>query len=167
MGHYGSMPRPVLTKALTKHYQMPKLWNDLLLIPIGLLIGLGIIEVGMRLIGFYPKVLIPPYLYENHSTTWWTLRPNFMADIDTPDGQVTYQINSQGIRAPYNFDPDNTHNLKRLFVIGDSLTFGWGVNEENTFPRILNDAMAREGIHLEVVNLGVPGFGTMHSYERL
>jgi hypothetical protein len=146
---------------------MPKLKSELLLILIGLLIGLGIIEVGIRLIGYYPKVLIPPNLYENHPRTWWTLRPNFAAKIDTPDGQVTYQINSQGIRASHDFDPHNKQNLKRLFIIGDSLTFGWGVNEEHTFPRIMNDALARQGISLEVVNLGVPGFGTMHSYERL
>lgn len=146
---------------------MAKLKSELLLILVGIFIGLGIIEVGLRLIGYYPKVLIPPYLYENHPTTWWTLRPNFAAEINTPDGKVTYQINSQGIRAGHDFDPHNKNNLKRLFIIGDSATFGWGLNEEYTFPRVMNDSFARQEIPVEVINLGVPGFGTMHSYERL
>ena len=145
--------------------------NDILrnfpLILAGLLIGLGMIELGLRAIGYYPKALIPPYLYENHPRTWWTLRPNFSAEINTPEGRVRYQINSQGIRAPHDFDSHDGHNLKRLFIIGDSATFGWGVNEEYTFPRIMNDSFARQEIPVEVINLGVPGFGTMHSYERL
>ena len=142
------------------------LQNFLLILAI-LFVGLGMTELSLRLIDYYPRVLIPPYLYENHPRTWWTLRPNFSAEIDTPDGHVIYQINSQGIRAPYDFDPRSEYTLRCLFIVGDSATFGWGVNEEYTFPRVLNDSLARQEIPVEVINFGVPGFGTMHSYERL
>ena len=83
----------------------------------------------------------------------------------TPDGDVRYTINSQGIRAPHDMSKETPEPF--LFIIGDSFTFGVGVNENRTFPRILDTTLARQAINVEVVNLGVAGFGTFHSYERL
>lgn len=147
--------------------KLKKLTLNLLLSIISIVFAFLMIEGGLRLIGYYPRVLIPPYLFENHSKTWWALRPNFDDTISTPDGVVTYAINSQGIRAPYDFAKDNSAAQKRLFIIGDSFTFGWGVDEEYTFPRLINNRFRAQNISVEVVNLGVSGFGTRHSYERL
>lgn len=55
----------------------------------------------------------------------------------------------------------------RCFIIGDSFTFGVGVNEEITFLEVLNNMFKRQAENTEVVDLGVPGFGTFYSYERL
>jgi len=46
--------------------------------------------------------------------------------------------------------------------IGDSVMFGWGVSESDSFPRQL-ERMLREGdppIQAEVINLAVPGYNT-------
>jgi lysophospholipase L1-like esterase len=126
-----------------------------------------VVEIYLRLAGYHPKKvsIAPPYLFTNHPITWWTLRPNYSGTVRTLDGIVTYTINSQGVRASHDI-PQNAPT-SRLFIIGDSFTFGVGVNEEITFPRVLNNMFKQQAIDTDAVNLGVGGFGTFHSYERL
>ncbi len=118
-------------------------------------------------VSYYPVVLIPPYLFENHPRTGWTLRPNFRGVMNTPDGPVTYHINSQGIRAPHDYRRSSSRSRRHIFVVGDSTAFGTSVNEELTFVSLLNERMQSRRWPVEFVNLGVPGYGTVHSYQRL
>jgi lysophospholipase L1-like esterase len=49
----------------------------------------------------------------------------------------------------------------RILVLGDSYAFGWGVQQNEAFPRQL-EAMIVErypGVSVEVLNAGVPGYG--------
>jgi lysophospholipase L1-like esterase len=43
----------------------------------------------------------------------------------------------------------------RVAVIGDSITFGGGLDEEDRFTSLIQDRVGRDGI--EILNLGVPG----------
>src|SRR5262249_27294191 len=45
----------------------------------------------------------------------------------------------------------------RVVVVGDSLTYGYGIPEEATFTHLLNKWMSSDG-RIEFLNLGVPGF---------
>jgi lysophospholipase L1-like esterase len=132
-----------------------------------ILVVLAIFEIVLRLTGYYPAKMsiAPPYLFANHAKTWWALRPNFTTTVRTPDGVVTYKINAQGIRSSY--DISQKALTPRIFIIGDSYTFGVGVNEEIAFPRVLDTVLKQQGLNTTIVNLGVAGFGTFHSYERL
>jgi lysophospholipase L1-like esterase len=49
---------------------------------------------------------------------------------------------------------------ERIAVLGDSFTFGAGVNDDETYPRVLAQAMKQRGRDTEVINAGVPGLGT-------
>ncbi|MBF0379953.1 MAG: SGNH/GDSL hydrolase family protein [Magnetococcales bacterium] len=120
----------------------------------------------LRLVDYQPQILIPPYLYDNHPKSWWTLRPGFKGSIKRGDNIVDYNINSQGIRAPFDI-PHKSDDRQSLFIIGDSFTFGWGVNEDDSYARILANKLKKKDLAVDVVNLGVAGFGTMQSYERL
>jgi len=132
-----------------------------------ILVVTAIFEIVLRLTGYYPAKMsiAPPYLFANHSKTWWTLRPNFTTTVRTPDGVVTYKINSQGIRS--SCDIPQKAVTPRIFIIGDSYTFGVGVNEDMTFPIVLDNIFKQQGLNTTIVNLGVAGFGTLQSYERL
>ena len=51
---------------------------------------------------------------------------------------------------------DNTAELmKRLLVLGDSLTAGYGLTEEAAFPELLEKALHRTGHKVIVINAGV------------
>lgn len=134
----------------------------------GVLIVFLAFEIYLRLEPYYPSVFAPPGLHINHTRSWWTLNPNFSVTVDGPEGEIAYTINSQGIRSPYDFARNPEKSLgKRIFIIGDSFTFGTGVDEEQTYPRLLHQNLNAHGLQIEVVNLGVSGYGTIQSYERL
>ncbi len=78
------------------------------------------------------------------SRTQWTLRTGRLG-YNTPDVDRR--------KAPGTF---------RVVALGDSSTFGWGVDPEETYPRRL-EALLRErhpGMKVEVINLGVCGYSS-------
>ena len=55
--------------------------------------------------------------------------------------------------------PAKRPDVYRVMVVGDSLTYGEGLPEEDTFVSLLNNWMARD-YRIEFLNLGVPGFNS-------
>jgi len=68
-------------------------------------------------------------------------------------GDVYYKINKYGFRGPEVLPPDETSS-KRVVILGDSYTFGWGVNEKNTYPYQLQQQLNKNNISLDVINSG-------------
>ncbi len=88
----------------------------------------------------------------------YDLRPN----LDVKFQQVSLKTNSCGLRGEdYTITkPDNTY---RIALLGDSFAFGWGVEYEETFAKVMERALnkiARKGERVEVINFGVPGYST-------
>ncbi|MBI4879847.1 MAG: SGNH/GDSL hydrolase family protein [Planctomycetes bacterium] len=56
-----------------------------------------------------------------------------------------------------------------MLVLGDSYTFGWAVNDVETYSARLEATLNSPGAHLmcRVINLGVPGYNTLQEYEVL
>ena len=75
-------------------------------------------------------------------------------------------INADGFR-------DSEHSLHkeagvfRIMVIGDSFTFGQGVNLEDTYSKDLERLINNEGLTSEVINCGVIGYGMWQYLEVL
>ena len=87
----------------------------------------------------------------------YTPLPNQRGWID--DGFVT--TNSLGFRGPEPVTPKPPQRF-RIVAVGDSVTFGFGVNDRETFCA-QTEALLREhmhGVDLDVVNIAVPGFDT-------
>jgi len=76
---------------------------------------------------------------------------------------VRLRANSQGFRTPElpRKKPAGTY---RIAFLGDSTTFGWGVEAKERFSELLAARLnAREdGLRYEVINLGIPGYTSWH-----
>jgi lysophospholipase L1-like esterase len=55
---------------------------------------------------------------------------------------------------------ERTPNTFRMLMLGDSLTFGWGVPIERTFVKRLEAMITAAGIKAEVINAGVGNYNT-------
>lgn len=64
--------------------------------------------------------------------------------------------------------PDDVY---RIVVLGDSVPFGWGIGEQDPFPRrmeaLLRERPRHDGRRYEVVNAGSPGWGLVEEYVWL
>ena len=80
----------------------------------------------------------------------WRYRKNINGIIQ----EKQIYINNEGFRGR---DIDFQNKLKdRILILGDSIPFGWGVADSETFPEILNKDKA---FPFEVINTGVMGYG--------
>ena len=70
---------------------------------------------------------------------------------------VTVSINSDGFRdREY---PVEKGDAYRIIALGDSLTFGWGVEQEDTFQYILEELLSKSG-SVEIINFGTGNYNT-------
>lgn len=144
---------------------------------VGLLAALGIGELLVRVIPplarkasarqakLRPQVEVHPRgLYRMDGETNWTLTPGFSGRFVRPYFDILVQANRRGLR-DRDF-PDKPPGTFRILGLGDSFAFGWGVPAQASLYKrleaLLNDS--RPGGAYEVVNAGIPGFGT---YEAL
>jgi len=68
------------------------------------------------------------------------------------------RINSLGFRGP-EYSISKSDDVFRVIVLGESITFGWGVSENETFQEVLSKNLEEElDKEVEVFNLGVPGY---------
>ncbi len=62
--------------------------------------------------------------------------------------------NSAGFRGTREYAPAPAAGVVRVAAVGDSITFGYGVADDETYPHLLGE---RLGPGFEVLNAGVPG----------
>lgn len=78
------------------------------------------------------------------------------------------KINSHGFR-DYEYPAGKTNNTFRVVVIGDSTTFGQGVELNQSYPKVLETILNEMGSdkNYEVLNFGVPGYNIAEKVEFL
>ncbi len=91
----------------------------------------------------------------------WRLRPGYRGPgPDLPGVRLTYpvRINEDGFRGPA-IPRTRPAGVVRIAALGDSVTFGFGVTEQQTFIARVAAGLADDGTgRVEWVNAGVPGF---------
>jgi lysophospholipase L1-like esterase len=73
---------------------------------------------------------------------------------------VAVRTNSRGLR-DREFDFERTPGTRRVLMLGDSLTEGWGVPYEDTFSKRIERMYAERGSKAEVINTGVGNYNTI------
>lgn len=71
--------------------------------------------------------------------------------------------NSRGLRGQTEYEVPAPALTRRIVVLGDSFTWGLGVRDEETWPAVLQTLLG----DVQVINLGVIGYGTDQQYLRL
>lgn len=99
----------------------------------------------------------------------WNVSNNHTAEITAlypPNTTVHYQsfemdfmlkVNKYGFRGSHSTVPEKKKDLVRIACIGDSFTMGWGVEEEQSWPFLLETFLNNEEIEAEVLNWGKGG----------
>ena len=128
---------------------------------------LGVTEVALRLAGFAPPrpaALAPQYSkFVPDDELIWTLKPDWQG-FELDDTPLSH--GSLGLRGP---EPAPRERIDtRVLFLGDSVTYGHHLVDDDTVPRRLEDDIAaRTGRLVEVINAGVPGYSTFQSVGQL
>ena len=73
-------------------------------------------------------------------------------------------INKHGLRSP-EIDMKKKDGTKRVMIMGDSVVFGWGVEQDSIFPIRLQKMLDKSGPEYEVIAAGVGSWNTRTEYE--
>ncbi len=105
-----------------------------------------IMSVGLdRLAGFFVSSHEPGLIFPRNVTR----------HFQTPEFSFTTTTNSLGFR-DRDFSQSKTVRA-RIVTLGDSFTYGWGVEAEESWPKALEQRLRSSGLDVEVANLGKPG----------
>jgi lysophospholipase L1-like esterase len=115
-------------------------------------------------------------LFEWDRHRFYRLRPHLSLDMldYTAPAEVRHrtgwraETNSDGFRDG-EFEPPEARPSFRIAAIGDSSTFGWGVDEPASFVSVAERKLAAEHPHLdvEVLNYGTPGHSSFQGVVHL
>ena len=98
-----------------------------------------------------------------HQVFGWVLQPgaSYFNEMDEATVHVAY--NSKGWRDTEHIFK-NPANKSRILVLGDSFMEAYSVDLNDALPKQLERVAKREGADVEVINLGVGGYGTLQEY---
>jgi hypothetical protein len=119
-------------------------------------VTLVLFEIAVRFIVPQPE-LYPRYRY---SERFGHLLPESTTIVNQKPGawRFVYNTNEYGYRVSMP-EISNRYERPNIVILGDSVTFGQGVNDGEEYPAVLAKSLAAQA---GVVNLGVPGFGLTH-----
>ena len=101
----------------------------------------------------------------------YALVPTYTMTHQTSEYSVSININSEGLR-DHDYSAKKDPLIYRILVLGDSFTFGVGVNAGESYPKMLEAMLNKTSRgnaakRYEVINAGVEGYGTEQEYLYL
>lgn len=142
--------------------------NSLLFI-VSTVLALLSVEFILRAGGYRPwrpaklNVVVEPRgeMYTSHPTLGYTHLPGTFKVILPTSFSFKVTHSSDGLRATHPVSTNHVeHSKDEIWIFGCSFTYGWTLNDKETYPWLLQKNLP----DYEVINFGVNGFGTVHSF---
>ena len=119
---------------------------------------LAVVEIALHMTGFNDQIFTSP-----DPVLGYALTPG-LAQRQTLEGEALVTVNQDGFR-----DRDvpraKPAGVRRVVVLGDSLTEGRQVDAGETYSAVMSNELARcstvDGARVEVLNFGVAGYSTV------
>ena len=128
-------------------------------ITLGLALGTLLTEATLRVFEGTPLWRVMPVaevsLYAPSPTAGYAHRPG-AGGVWLREQRVKHQVNSQGL-LDRKVAPEKPAGAYRVFVAGDSLTEALQVRRPDTFVRLSENQLRRDGLAVQLVNLGIAG----------
>lgn len=114
-------------------------------------------EVALRAAG-WPKM--PSADQFTHNDVYWVQDPSQRLEAKShkeTGGSFRVSTDANGLRAPLHGE-EKPAGTTRVMTLGCSTTFGWGVDDDASYPARLEAILREEGHPVEVINGGQPGY---------
>jgi hypothetical protein len=133
---------------------------------IGLSLVLSVVasEIGLRLLNLprrYDMAVTEASMGEKNPRTGWLFKASKTFTIKTGDRLIRYDIDADHDRAR-SIDDLPDPKLPSLLFVGESITAGHALQWDESYPAIVGAEM-----NLQVVDLGVDGYGSDQAFLRL
>lgn len=127
--------------------------RKLLLLVTSILFTLAVTEMTLQYMD-YPKQSWSPWTSDKF--TGFRFASHLNQQMTSAEYSVPITTNELGFRNP----PISPKKTKRIVILGDSFTFGYGVRQEDTFSSLL-----REKTGYDVINASIGGFDLIHQVQ--
>ncbi|MDP7031460.1 MAG: hypothetical protein QF904_04095 [Gemmatimonadota bacterium] len=105
-------------------------------------------------------------MFREDPAAGYRLRENFGGEVRVVEYRTRVFTDADGLRVPANPGPDRLAD-RRILAIGDSFTFGVGVEAAQAFPEVLERLLVTDGRPSSVRNGGVGGYGPLRASRLL
>lgn len=142
--------------------KLKKIVFPVLAIIISTALGLFLGELLVRTLYQDKIVLFPRYFTDR----WYgqfhlrRMRPNMEFTHRSVDGVFHFKTNEQGFRNDSVISYAKRPGEIRVLVLGDSHTFGYEVNQSETYAAVTEQQLRKKGFDATVINAGLSGTGT-------
>jgi len=119
---------------------------------------------------YLPEIPIQFIRSSNNSLLQVELVPNYIQYFEGYQAKfprrTLVKINSDGLR-DYDHLIEKPNDTIRILIVGDSQEFGWGVELEESYPKVLERLLNENcnGKKYEVISLAVPGYDIWQKVE--
>ena len=120
-------------------------------------------EVGVRELA--PQLLVRGYAEPDPDLGTYVARHYTYQDPYTTEG--AYQVRTNDFRFRMDEDVDLSPTRRRVLVYGDSFTFGWGLNSQDSYFTNLKKTAEKAYPQLQLLNAAVGGYASGHIYKLL
>lgn len=137
-------------------------YMKLTLLAISAALGLVLAEVAVRLVA--PEWSDQWKMYRTDPVHGRGLRANVRDAVvhgHSHEFAFHFSTNAQGLRMRADLSPTPQPGHRRVVCVGDSFTFGYGVEHDETYAQRLHTRLEAAGQAVEVINAGFAGGFTM------